>query len=293
MNKNNDTVNDFVKSFNELQNSYREVFNNKSFDKNLISKNIALVKNKRYAITDEIWDIDEEFNIKYLSSLLDIIKQFAKEYQNDIESFKNIFDEKDSFSKEFILDVLTNKQKKLIDFARNNNITNDFLTFFAIFSAYPYRKAVADLIKTEINLEEHISGFCPVCGHWPGMSYILGKEGKKIMSCICCGTHWSFRRMKCSFCLTSDKDALGYLNVEGEDEISAYICDKCRRYLKTKKIEKDTIDFSKNLPIVDYMCSGYIDIASLQNKYLQEPILGTRFNGPNDKHIELYLEKLK
>lgn len=293
MNNNGNSVVSFIKRYNELKNSYKEILFNKSFNKNIVEKNIELVKQKRYAISDEIWNIEEKNNYQFLLLLLKLIGKHVSEYKKDIEKMNNILNKDVSFSKEFTLDILTNKQKKITDFARSKSISIDFLTFYSLFATYPYRESVAQLIQSEENLEEHISGYCPVCGHWPGMSYIIGKEGKKIMACICCGTHWSFRRLKCSFCLTSDKDALGYLNVEGEDEISAYICDNCRRYLKTKRIESEKIDFSKESPLLDYMCTGFIDIAAMQNKYLQESMLGTRFDGPKDKNIEFYLEKLK
>ncbi len=284
------TLIDFTVAYDKLKDSNTNLFNN-SFDKNIISKNISLITEKRYAITDDIWNIDEEQNFRFISALNELLKSHAKEYSDNIEKISNIFNKDIPFSKKFTLNVLKNECKIILDFANSNNLSNDFITFFSILSAFPYRDTVASFVKSKVNLREHISGFCPVCGHWPGISYLTEKEGKKIMACICCGAVWSFRRMKCSFCLSSNKDVLGYLNIENEKEISAYTCDTCRRYLKTIRIGDEEDIFETKWHIIDYLSSGDLDIAALQNKYLQEPILATRFQGPLDEHLDLYIKK--
>jgi len=227
----NSFILNFLCDFNELKYSFQEISFNKSFDKNIVEENIQLIKQKRYAISDDIWNIKEKENHQFLISLLELIGQYVNEFKNDIEKISKIFKEDISFSKEFILNILTNKQKKISEFIRNESLSLDFLTFYAIFAAYPYRESVSQLVHTKEKIEEHISGFCPICGHWPGMSYIDKKEGQKLMACICCGSIWSFRRLRCSFCHSADKDKLGYLNIEGEEAISAYTCDICRRYV--------------------------------------------------------------
>lgn len=280
-------VSDFIDAFLELKNERADLFNN--FNKDIIEKNIPLIAEKKYAITNETWNFDEEQNFRYLINFFNLLKSSAGEYAEDIEKLSEIFGKDISFSKQFTLDILKNEHKTIFDFARKNKLADDFISFISLFSAFPYREAVADYIKNKINLSDHISGFCPVCGHWPGVSYI-SKEGKKVMACVCCGTQWKFRRMMCSFCFTTDYNLLGYLNVDGENEISAYTCDKCRRYLKTKKAE-DKETFSTKEIIYDYLCSGHIDIAALQNKYVQEPVLSTRFQGPLDSNINSYILK--
>jgi len=284
------TVQNFIAQFKELKNSSNDLLFNKSFNINIVEENIELVKQKRYVISDEIWNIEEKNNHKFLSLLLELIGQHADEYAENIEKISSIFNKDVTFSKEFTLDVLYNKQKKISDFARSKSLSIDFLTFFSIFSAFPYRNSVAQFVQSKENLADHISSYCPVCGHWPGMSYIIEKDGRKFMACICCGTVWSFNRLKCSFCFSTDKDALGYLNIEGKDEISAYTCDSCRRYLKTRSISKDNTEISEDMILSDYMNSSHVDIAALQNKYLQEWIIGTRFDGPRDERIDDYLK---
>ncbi len=289
-----DSNNSINKYFEELRNLYsanEELFET-SFNKKIIENNIKLIKEKRYAITDDIWDLQEEGNHEFLLSLLETINKYAPDFTYDYRLLKKYFKKDSKNSLEFILNVLTNKQKELTDFSRTINLSRDFLSFFSIFSAYKYRNSVSKFVNSKYDLNSHITGLCPVCGRWPGISYLLGEKGTRMMACICCGSVWRFRRLKCSFCLTSGKDKLGYLNVEGEEDISAYTCDNCRRYIKTYRLKSDTADFSNEKPLIDYMTTGFIDIAAMQNKYVQESVLGTKFTGPHDKNIEFYIKEL-
>jgi len=290
MNNHEEPLNEFITAFKEIKNHYRPTLFDRSFQKDLLKNNMEMIRNRRYAIADSLWQIREKEHGGFFSSLLELTNRFAKEYAGDIEKISLMVRENETATITFIMDILTNRQKKLHDFARKYKISIDFITFLAIFNAFPYREAVADTIRLEINLKDHVSGFCPVCGHWPGMSYIAEKEGKKIMACICCGTVWSFQRMRCSFCLSSDTDQLGFLAIEGEEGISAYTCDSCRRYLKTVRMDRFPNDFPRERILIDFMSSGTLDIAALQNKYLQESMLGTRFDGPMDPRIESYIK---
>ena len=280
-------ISNFFVNMYDLNNEMKKIFKS-SFDKNIITKNIKLIKDNRFAIIDEIWNINKKENNNFLLSILDLIEKYTPEYNNDVKKLNTLFDSQDSRSKELILFILKNDIKNLAKFASENKLTNEFLTFFSIFSAYPYRNAVTKFIEKKYDLNTHVSGFCPVCGHWPGMSYIVGEKGIRHMACICCGAHWTFKRLQCSFCLTNKKGTMEYLHVEDEDWISAYTCDDCRRYIKTVRVESEKIDFKKEIPMIDYLNSSFIDIAAIQNKYVQDSILGIKFSSPYDKNIEKY-----
>ncbi len=287
MNKTDSSIESFINNYHELKNSSQDLFDNKSFHQDLARKNIDFIQEGRYAIVDDIWKIDNGKNNDFISGFINLAEQSAEEYKNDIDKIKDMMSQNESFAKEFLLNVLTNKHKIIANLAKENDISMDFLTFLAIFIAFPYRESVSQFIQQEINLTDHVSAFCPVCGHWPELSYIVGKEGKRIMACVCCNTHWLYRRVKCNFCLNAKKDTLGYLEVEGSNEITAYTCDHCRRYIKTKKL--DIMEPLTEWPIADYILSGFVDLAALQNKYIRESILCSRFESPKDKNIESYI----
>ncbi len=281
--------------FNDMAALYssRSGFFNTSFYQSIIDKNIALIKEKKYAITDDIWEIDEAGNMDFLSALMDLIQKHIVEYRDEAGNLKKIFESNREVSKKYILDVLTNNGRNIVDFSIRNRLSNDFLTFYSIFAAYKYRNAVTLYVKNRFDLSSHVSGLCPVCGHWPGISYITGETGARIMQCICCGAGWTFRRMKCSFCLKSGKESLGYLNIEGVDNLSVYTCDSCRRYIKTVRVNSEELGLDDDRPLFDYLKTGFLDIAAIQNKYVQESMLTTRFTGAEDEHLREYIDMLE
>jgi FdhE protein len=291
MEKHKEGIREFAFSFKELVRLHEGLFVNESFDRNILADNLRLIKENKYSITDDIWTLHEEKNRKFIFAFIELIKSFAPEYLKDADKLLSFFRLNVPSFKELFMNILSNKQKKIIDFSRQNDISEDFIIFFSIFSAIPFRKAVADLIQMETDLKSHVSGFCPVCGHWPVMSYLMGKEREKKMACICCGTYWSFRRLICPFCLNTNNHDLGYLNIDEEKKVSAYTCNKCRRYLKTKTVSDNHIITIEEI-IMDFLNSGELDIAAVQNKYIHESIIGTRFQGPDDKHIDDYNQKL-
>jgi formate dehydrogenase maturation protein FdhE len=294
MKKEKFTFLNFINFYQELIGSYAKNFSDNSFNMKIVQKNVQLIKEYKYALTDEIWNIDEEQNHKFITGFIKLLKSYAKEYIKDIKYIENILLNNIPFSRQFTIDILQNKHKIVFDFAKDNGLGNDFISFFSIFLAYPYREAAASFVKSKIELKNHVSGFCPICGHWPGISYLTEKEGKKIMACIHCDTYWLFPRLKCSFCSTTDKNALGYLNIEGKKKVSAYVCEICRKYLKTVRIKDESYLYTEKLhAIVDYLSSGDIDIAAIQNNYIQEPILSTINHDSNNSHIKLYLNKLQ
>jgi len=172
----------FINSYQDLIKSYAKYFNAHSFNQKIAEKNIQLIKENKYVITNDIWKIDEEQNFSFISRIIELLKPYGKEFKKEIEKISMIFNNDISFSKQFTLNVLQNGNKQISDFAKDYGISNEFVSFFSIIIAYPYREAVAVFVKNKIELKNHVSGFCPVCGHWPGISYLTEKEGKKIMA---------------------------------------------------------------------------------------------------------------
>jgi formate dehydrogenase maturation protein FdhE len=293
MNETGPSIEHFFERFVELKIKFDKILFGKSFVKKNVKDNLELIKEKRYVIEESIWKIDGAATKEYILNLLDLLSEEAENYQKDIDLFISAVNENELFAKEYIENLLCDRQKNVFNFAREREMSNEFILFFSLVAAYPFKEAVSDFVQDSVDLSNHVSGFCPVCGHWPGISYITGKEGKRIMACIACGTRWTFHRVKCSFCLNTDQAKLSYLHLEDETQVSAYTCDNCRRYIKVIKISEETLEFPNEYAIIDYMSSGYLDIAAMQNKYVQESILASRFDGPRDEKIAHYWDQQK
>lgn len=93
-----------------------------------------------------------------------------------------------------------------------------------------YARRLSDLVEGEA----WQGGYCPLCGSWPAMAELRGREGPRFLQCACCGTAWPFRRLCCPFCGNTDHRRLGFLYLdEDRGRYRADCCEACRRYLKT------------------------------------------------------------
>jgi hypothetical protein len=75
-------------------------------------------------------------------------------------------------------------------------------------------------------------GYCPMCGGAPDFASLGEESGARHLLCSRCNTQWPYPRLGCPFCSTADHTKLSYY--PGDDDVHRlYVCQKCRRYLKT------------------------------------------------------------
>jgi FdhE protein len=95
----------------------------------------------------------------------------------------------------------------------------------------PYLQRAARVILPLLDLDKWRRGYCPVCGGQPHFSTLRG-EGERFLVCSRCDAEWPFARLHCPFCGTADHKQLVYYPGE-EGVYRLYVCNACRRYLKT------------------------------------------------------------
>ena len=76
-------------------------------------------------------------------------------------------------------------------------------------------------------------GYCPICGEFPSIALIQEEGGKRFLHCSSCGHDWSFTRVVCPYCENEAQQGMTYFYVENKTQESAFICEKCRKYLVT------------------------------------------------------------
>lgn len=76
-------------------------------------------------------------------------------------------------------------------------------------------------------------GYCPICGDFPSIALIEETGGKRFLHCSSCGHDWRFTRVVCPFCENQAQQGMTYFYIEGRLQESAFICEKCQRYLVT------------------------------------------------------------
>jgi FdhE protein len=76
-------------------------------------------------------------------------------------------------------------------------------------------------------------GYCPICGEFPTIALIEEEGGKRFLHCSSCGHDWRFTRVLCPYCENDAKQGMDYFYVEKKTQESAFVCDKCKKYLVT------------------------------------------------------------
>ena len=76
-------------------------------------------------------------------------------------------------------------------------------------------------------------GYCPICGSFPSIALIEEEGGKRFLHCSSCGYDWRFTRVLCPYCENDAKQGMDYFYIEKKTQESAFVCDKCKKYLVT------------------------------------------------------------
>jgi FdhE protein len=147
----------------------------------------------------------------------------------------------------------------------------DALQFFSLNLARPFRQQAAERLWNKDYNPIWRKGYCPVCGHSPVLSCLVGDPQIRQLWCCCCNTTWDFTRIGCPFCLNQAQNHLGYLTVKEFPGYRIYTCDNCKRYLKTgvcpDDSSKEAWDYHRG-----YFSTTELDPIALQEGYIAEPV---------------------
>jgi FdhE protein len=103
----------------------------------------------------------------------------------------------------------------------------------------PYVAWAADQVMPHVDQSHWRRDYCPACGGAPDFALLDEEVGARRLVCSRCDAQWSYPRVGCPFCGTSDHTQLSYY--VGEDKsYRLYVCDSCRRYLKTVDLRETT-----------------------------------------------------
>ncbi len=148
--------------------------------------------------------------------------------------------------------------------ARSMAVNDRALSFFAYNSIKPSVELCARQLEDYLDPDQDWeNGYCPVCGTAPVIS-ILGASGERQLVCGFCWHHWRTRRLACPFCGNSDAKTLSYFFSDSEKDCRVYVCDACRKYLKSvdsREIRRPLI------PELEHMATLHFDVKALEMGY--------------------------
>ena len=94
----------------------------------------------------------------------------------------------------------------------------------------PYLQLACDLLLSRIPLNMWYREYCPICGGRPVFAALTSNTGPRTLFCPRCHGEWSFGRVGCPFCRSSEAQTY---YAGGEGRYRLYVCEACNRYLKT------------------------------------------------------------
>jgi FdhE protein len=127
-----------------------------------------------------------------------------------------------------------------------------------------YWKMTGALLR-KADLDQVPRGNCPVCGNLPVMGLLRPQEGLRVLECSLCGTRWGFPRIMCPFCNNMDHASLKYIFADDDDSRRAYLCDKCKKYIKVSSPPSEK-DEEFVLPLED-LATAHLDLAAEEKGY--------------------------
>lgn len=114
-------------------------------------------------------------------------------------------------------------------------------------------------------------GYCPVCGAWPAFAEVRGIERARHLRCGRCGAGWPLPVLACTYCATTDHDALGTLVVDDKTVRWAVdVCRSCSGYLKSFTTLQPTP--AGDILVTD-LASVEFDLAAVERGFLRPQAL--------------------
>ena len=128
-------------------------------------------------------------------------------------------------------------------------------------SLMPYLQLAGEAVLMHLPPDTWRQPWCPVCGGMPSFAALARDSGARSLLCSRCSSVWHYDRLGCPFC-EADKEL--YYYISDDERYRLYVCDACRRYLKT--IDLRATEAAVCLP-VESLITIAMDIAAREKGY--------------------------
>jgi len=212
-------------------------------------------------IQKEDFPVDVEASFKLFQSICQIGEEANPHLAEQVRKIEETIEKKRLDLRKLL--------KKGVNERRVESVADEFgfdkkvFSFLIQTSIKPSIEAAVEQLRSELDSETWLKGYCPICGSLPSLSLLKEEVGKRYLLCSYCGYPWRIDRLFCPFCNNKDQESLHYLFAEGEEAYRIDLCDKCHQYIKT-------IDY-RNLaepdPILEDLATLHLDILASQKGY--------------------------
>ncbi len=205
--------------------------------------------------------IDIEASMALFQSLCQIGKDSNPHMAQEVTKMGEILDQK----KIDLMKLLVRgvEEGRSDEIAQQLGFDKKVLSFFTQESIRPSIEAAVENLRTEVEAEDWLKGYCPICGSLPHLSLLKEEAGKRYLLCSFCGYQWRIERLFCPFCSNKTPESLHYFYAEGEGTYRIDLCDKCHQYIKTIDVRKlEELDLN-----LEDLATVHLDILASQRGY--------------------------
>ena len=220
-----------------------------------------LVKEGFSLLQKQDFPLDIEASVTLFQTLCQIGKDANPHMAEQVRKIEEVLNSKRIDLKELI--------KKGIEEQRIEQIADEFgldrkvLLFLIEESARPSVETGKEQLHTELDPENWLKGYCPICGSLPSLSLLREEVGKRYLLCSFCGYQWRIDRLICPFCNNKEQESLSYLYAEGEEAYRIDLCDKCHQYIKTIDLRR----LEESDPCLEDLATLHLDILVSKKAY--------------------------
>jgi FdhE protein len=212
-------------------------------------------------IQKDDFPLDLESSVKLFETLCEVGKDANPHLAGQLKRIKEAIDDKRIDLKKLLRDGL--KGQRMEENVEELGLDKNVFLFLIQNSIRPSIEAGVEQIRSELDPETWLKGYCPICGSLPSLSLLKEDVGKRYLLCSYCGYQWRTDRIFCPFCENKDQESLHYFYGEGEETQRIDLCDKCQQYIKTI----DYRNLQESDPVLEDLATPHLDILASQKGY--------------------------
>lgn len=212
-------------------------------------------------VQKEDFPLDIEASVKLFETLCQIGKEANPHMAEQMRKLKQALRSKNIDLRSFFEHGI--KEQKIDQAADALGLDKKIFSFLIQSSTKPSMEAGMEQLRSEVDPESWLKGYCPICGSLPFMSLLKEEVGKRYLLCSVCSYEWRIDRIFCPFCNNKDQGSLHYFYAEGEETHRVDLCDRCHRYIKT--IDNRNLEASD--PVLEDLATFHLDLLAVQKGY--------------------------
>ena len=208
----------------------------------------------------------------HLKEICSILSKYEKTKPKTIDTFLKSDHYKKVDPKQLITKIFSHDAPYFRSLSEKTGVEENTLKFIAATLARPFFEVAASEVRDRVKDDSWWKNYCPVCGSEPFMVRIRKGDGMRILQCSLCSMEWRFKRVQCPFCNNEDQKSLKFFFYHQESPHRLYVCDKCKRYIKSideRKLSYHITDLS-----TEDMATLYLDTLAREKGYISPWFLG-------------------